>query len=167
MGGSDGLDERSGADEIADAPAGGEEDFAGAADGQGDFSEVGGQSGDAGEGDVVETVVDFVGEDEDFVLEAKVANGGEFGLGEDFADWVVGGVEDDHLSFGCDGGFEFGHVDGPVGGGGGARCAVLGRVERNIFYGATGHLDVGKVLVEEGFEDDDFIAWFDKAHECA
>lgn len=78
----------------------------------------------------------------------------------------MGGVEDEHFASGRDGGFEFGDVEGPVGGGGGAGCAVGGRVEWDVFDDAAGHLDVGDVLVEEGFEDDDFVARFDESHEC-
>ncbi len=99
------------------------------------------------------------------MFEAEGADGGEFGFGEDFADGVVGGVEDDHFGLGGYGGFEFGEVDRPVGGGGGAGCAVGGRVERNVFYDAASHFDVGEILVEEGFEDDDFVPGFDEAHE--
>ena len=167
MGGGDVFDELRRPDQVADAPAGAVEVFAGAADGQGDLGELGGEGGDAGEGDVVEAVVDLVGEDQDAVFQAEVADAGEFGSGEYFADRVVGGVEDDHFGFGRDGGFEFGEVDAPVGGGGGARPAVLWGVEWDVFYGAAGHFNVVEILVEEGFEDDDFIAWLDEAHECA
>lgn len=68
-------DQLGGPDEVADAPAGGEEVFAHASDGEGAVGEGGGEGGDAGEGDVVEAVVDFIGEDEDVVLEAEGADG--------------------------------------------------------------------------------------------
>jgi len=61
-------------------------------------------------GCVVEAVVDFVGEDEDVMLHAEVADSEELGVGEDFADGVVRGVYDDHARLRCYGGFEFGHI---------------------------------------------------------
>lgn len=54
----------------------------------GDFR---GEGGDAGERGVREAVVDFVGEDEDVVFYAEVADGLEFGFGKDFADGVMAG----------------------------------------------------------------------------
>lgn len=101
------------------------------------------------------------------MFEAEGADGGQFGFGEDFTDRVVRGVEHEHFRAWGDGCFELGHVDGPVGGGGGAGCAVGGGVEGHVFDLPAGHLDVVDVLVEEGFEDYDFVAGFDETHECA
>ena len=117
VGGGDVFDEVFGADEPADAPACCVEVFACGADGEGQGSDFGGESGDAGEGDVVKAVVDFVGEDENVVLDAEAADGFEFGFGEDFADGVVGGVEDNHAGFGVDGVFKGFEVESPVCGG--------------------------------------------------
>ena len=54
------LDEVLGAHEEADAPARGVEVLAGGADGDGSGGEFGGEGRDAGEGDVVETVVNLI-----------------------------------------------------------------------------------------------------------
>ena len=54
------LDEVLGAHEEADAPACGVEVLAGGADGDGSGGEFGGKGRDAGEGDVVEAVVDLI-----------------------------------------------------------------------------------------------------------
>src|SRR6187551_1130363 len=75
-----------------DAPAGGVKVLAGRTDGEGDLLHLGGQSSDAGEGDVVEAVVDFVGEDDDLVLDADVGNLLQLLTGVDLADRVVLGA---------------------------------------------------------------------------
>ena len=54
------LDEVLGAHEEADAPACGVEVLAGGADGDGSGGEFGGEGRDAGEGDVVEAVIDLI-----------------------------------------------------------------------------------------------------------
>jgi len=72
-----------------DAPAGGVKVLAGGTDGEGDLFYLGGQSSDAGEGDVVEAVVDFVGEDDDLVFDADVGNLLQLLTGVDLADRVV------------------------------------------------------------------------------
>jgi len=87
--GRDVLDQLGGAHQPADAPAGGVKVLAGGADGDGDLFDFRGQGGDAGEVDVVEAVVDFVGQDDDLVLYAEVGDLLEFGFGVDFADGVV------------------------------------------------------------------------------
>lgn len=166
VGRSDVLDELGWADQVADAPAGGPEVLARATNSQCNLGEFRGEAADADEGDEVEPVVDFIGEDEDFVFEAEVADVGELRFGKDFADRVMRRVEDDHLRGRRDGGLEFRHVECPVGGRGGADSAVSGRVEGNIFYCAAGHQYVGEVLVEERFKDDDFVPRLDKAHQC-
>ena len=77
------------------------------------------------------------------------------------------GVEDEHLGSGGDGVFELGEVDGPVCGRGGADSAVRWWVQGHVSDGAAGDLDVGDVLVEEGLEDDDFVAFLDEGHKGA
>lgn len=59
---------------LTDAPAGGVEVLAGGPDGEGQALNLGGQGGDPGEGDVEEAVVDLVGQDDDLVLDAEVAD---------------------------------------------------------------------------------------------
>lgn len=67
------------------------------ADRDGKVFNFGGEGRDASERGVVETVVDFVGEDYDVVFYAEFADCEEFLASEDFADGVVRGVDDDHL----------------------------------------------------------------------
>lgn len=74
-----------------DAPAGGVKVLAGGTDSECDFFYLGGEGGDAGEGDVVEAVVDFVGEDDDLVLDANVGNLLQLLAGVNLADGVVWG----------------------------------------------------------------------------
>lgn len=76
-------------DQISHSPACGIERFPGRADGKSAFIQLGGQGGDAREGDVVESVVDFVGEDDNVVLYGEGADAFEFFFGHDFADGVV------------------------------------------------------------------------------
>ena len=166
MRGRDVFDEVFGPDEVADAPACGVEVLAAAADCErqaGDFMR---QVPDPCEGDVVQAVVDFVAEDYDVVFDAQVADGLALFFGEDFAHGVVRGVEHDHARAVGDGSFEFFHVEFPVAGGGGFLVAVFGWVERHVDDFSARHFDVGDVLVEEGLEDDYFVARFDEAHEC-
>lgn len=75
VGGGDVFDKVFGADEPADAPACGVEVLACGADGEGQFGDFWGESGNAGERDVVKAVVDFVGEDDDVVFDAQGADG--------------------------------------------------------------------------------------------
>ncbi|KAB8345847.1 hypothetical protein FH972_022902 [Carpinus fangiana] len=165
VGGGDVLDEVLGADEPADAPAGAVEVLAAGADGEGEGGNLGRQGGDAGEGAVVEAVVDLVAEDEDVVLDAQVADGLQLGAREDLADGVVRRVEHDHARLGCDGGRQLVEVDGPLVGRRRRRGARLGRVHGHVDDLAAGHLNVGDVLVEEGLEDNDLVAGLEEAHE--
>ena len=68
VGGSDVLDQFGRPDQVPHAPARGVEILARGANGEGYACEVGGEGCHAVEGDVVEPVVDFVGEDEDLVF---------------------------------------------------------------------------------------------------
>lgn len=83
------MDELGGAQEPAHSPAGGVEVLAGRADGDGETLDFGGESGDPGERDVEEAVVDFVGEDDYLVLDAEVTDLLELLSREDLADGVV------------------------------------------------------------------------------
>lgn len=159
------LDQVLRADEVADAPAGGVEQLARGADGQRQRRDLRAQRRDAREGHVVQAVVDLVGEDEDVVLDAQVADGLEFVTAEDLADGVVRRVDDDHAGARRDLALELGEVDGPFARGSRLARAVGGRVQRHVDHLAAGHFDVGDVLVEEGLEDDDLVARLEEAHE--
>lgn len=78
--------------EPADAPAGTVEILTRGADCERTSGYGGGESSHAGEGGIGEAVVDFVGEDEDVVFYAEVADGLELGFGEYFTDGVVAGT---------------------------------------------------------------------------
>ena len=74
VGGGDVLEEVGGADEPAYSPAGGVKVLARGADGESELLDLGREGRDAREGDVEEPVVDFIGEDDDLVLDAEVAD---------------------------------------------------------------------------------------------
>ena len=79
------------------------------------------------------------------MLDAEGADCFEFGFGEDFADGVVGRVEDDHAGFGGDGVFEGFEVESPVCGGS-FLCGTIGRgLKGDVADCAAGHFDVGDV----------------------
>ncbi|KUI73778.1 hypothetical protein VM1G_11930 [Cytospora mali] len=109
------LDQLGGPHEPADPPPGSIEVLAGGPDRQRDPLDLGRQRGDPGEGHVVQPVVHLVGEDDDVVPEADVGDPLELPPGEDLADGVVRGVDDDHLGARRDGPLELVEVDGPLG----------------------------------------------------
>lgn len=86
-------------------------------------------------------------------------------MGKDFVYWVVGCVEYNYFCFGCDGFFEFVKVDCLFfcweGFDGVFFWWVYGYVDD--FF--VGYFNVGDVLVEEGFKDDDFVVGFDEGYE--
>ena len=89
--------------------------------------------------DVVETVVHFVAEDHDLVLDTDVSDLLKLGLAEDLANGIVWVIEDYHLRPRCDGSFQFGEVNAPFGcrtGLGGSSCR---RVQGNTFDHSTWH----------------------------
>lgn len=159
------LDQMLWSDQVADSPTGGVEELARAADGESQLCDLGTQRRDARERHVVQAVVDFVGEDEDVVLDAQVANGLQFVAAEHFAHRVVRRVDDDHARARRDLALQLLHVDRPLAGGGRLRGAVGRRLEGHVDHFAAGHLDIGNILVEEGLEDDDFVAGLEEAHE--
>lgn len=83
------LDKFGRAHEPADTPSGSVEVLARGADGDGEALNLGGERGDSRKGNVVQAVVDLVGENDDLVLDAQVANLLKLLLGEDLADGVV------------------------------------------------------------------------------
>lgn len=78
-----------GSNEVPDSPAGGVEGFPGRTNGKGAFVEFWGHGSDSCEGDVEQAVVDFVGQDDEVMLHAEVADALQFGSGEDFPDGVM------------------------------------------------------------------------------
>ncbi len=103
------------------------------------------QGGDAGEWNVEEAVVDFVGKDQDIIFYAEVTNCLEFGFGEDFADGVVWCIENDHTGFRVDRFFEGRHVYQPVSCRGILGGAVFGWLKWDIADNSAGHLDIGDI----------------------
>lgn len=89
MRGRDVLNKMLRPDQPTHAPAGGVEVFAGGADSEGKAFDFGGEGGHAGKRDVIEAVIHFVGEDDDFVLDAQVADFLKFLFGKDFSDGVI------------------------------------------------------------------------------
>jgi len=162
---SDILDQVLGPDQVAYPPTSSVEQLARTADSQSESRNLRAQRGNTSKRHVVQLVVDFVREDENVVLDAKVANGLELLAGEDLADRIVRCVDDDHAGAVRDLAFQLLHVECPLAG---RRClgGTIGRgVQRDVDDLTAGHLDVGDVLVEEGLEDNDFVALFEEAHE--
>lgn len=87
--GRDVLDQMLRSDEIADSPASGIEGLARGADGQGALVDLRGQRRDSGERNVVQTVVDFVREDDDVVFHGEGANTLELLARKDLTNGVV------------------------------------------------------------------------------
>jgi len=83
------LDQMLGANQVSDTPTGGIECLTGGSYSQSTLVELRGQGGNSGEGDVVETVVDFVGENDKVMLNTELTNALQFSLREDLADGVV------------------------------------------------------------------------------
>jgi len=163
--GGDILDQMLGTNQVAYPPSRSVEQLTRATDSQSECRNLRAQSGNAREGHVVQLVVDFVGEDEDVVFDAEVADGLQLLAGEDLADRVVRCVDDDHAGALRDLAFQLLHVECPLAGGSCLGGAVGWRVQRDVDDLAAGHLDVGDVLVEEGLEDDDLVALLEEAHE--
>lgn len=59
-------------------------------------------------------VVDFIGYDENIVLDTKISDLLELLFGEDFTDRVMWGVDDDHLGAWSESGLEFCKVNSPL-----------------------------------------------------
>ena len=79
------------------------------------------------------------------MLDAEGADCFEFGLGEDFADGVVGGVKDNHAGLGGYGVFEGFEVESPVCSGS-FLCGTIGRrLKGNVADCAARHFYVGDV----------------------
>lgn len=111
------------------------------------------------------TIIHLVREAHDVELDAQLGNLGQFVPGEDFADGVVWRIDDDGFCFGSKGLPELGKVDGPVGAGGDAGGGC-GWVEGDVDGVGALEFDGCKVLVKEGFEEDDFFAWVDVGDQC-
>ena len=72
------------------------------------------QRGNAGKGDVIQAVVDFVGKDYNIVLHTKISDFLQLRLGKNFANWVVWSIEHDHLGLGGNSGFQLSKIDSPL-----------------------------------------------------
>ena len=79
------------------------------------------------------------------MLDAEGADCFELGLGEDFANGVVGGIEDNHAGLGGDGVFKGFEVESPVCGGC-LLCGTVGRrLEGDVADCPASHFNVGDV----------------------
>ena len=122
------LDQVLGSDQIANPPAGSIEKLACATHSQCEGRDLGAQRRNAGEWHVVQLVVYFVGQDEDVVLDAEVANGLQLLSAEDLAHRVVRCVDNDHACPPCDLALQLLHVKRPFASRSGLCCAVGRRV---------------------------------------
>lgn len=159
------LDQMLGSNQVSHSPTGCVEQLASAANCQSKICDLRAKRRNASERHVVELIVDFVGKNEDVVLDAEVANGLQLLAGEHFADGVVRCVDNNHTCALRDLAFQLFHVECPLAGRCGLCGAVLRRMQRHVDDLAAGHLDVGDVLVEEGFEDNHLITGLEEAHE--
>lgn len=83
------LDQVLRANKISNTPAGGIEGLAGGTDGQGSLVQLRRQSGNSRKGDIEETVIDLIRQNNQVVLNAEVADALELLSGEDLANGVV------------------------------------------------------------------------------
>jgi hypothetical protein len=83
------FDQMFGANEIPNTPAGGIEGLAGGADSQSTLVQFGGQGSNSCERDIKEAVVDLIGQDDQVVLHAQLANALQLLAREDLADGIV------------------------------------------------------------------------------
>lgn len=83
------LDQVLWADKISNTPAGGIEGLAGGTDGQGSLVQLRRQCGNSRKGDIEETVIDLIRQNDQVVLNAEVADALELFSGENFANGVV------------------------------------------------------------------------------
>jgi hypothetical protein len=124
----------------------------------------------------------FVRHDKEVEFFSDRSNGLEFSLGENFAHGVVRGVDDNHLCLrsdgasipnsekgrgiweGLEGAPQFFHINRPFRAGR-LEFVTRGWVERNVDRDTAVECDGRKVLVEEGFEHDDFITVLEERSE--
>ena len=102
---------------------------------------------------VDEILVNFIGEDEEVVLDGEGGDGFEFGGREDFAAGVRGRVDDDAAGAGRDGGAEGVEVHRPAGRGEGDGCGVHAQGAQGV-----------QVIAVKRFEEDDFVAGIEEGH---
>lgn len=100
----------------------------------------------------------FVGQNDQVIVFRDLTDGQELLFAKDFADRVVGRVEDDHLGLVGDLGAQLVEVNLPLGGGDGLAGGAFGRAQRAKDDLAAVHGNVGDVLVKEGFNHNDLVA---------
>jgi hypothetical protein len=159
------LDQMLRSNQISNSPARSVEQLSSTAYSQRKSRDLRAQRRHASERHVVQLIVHFVGQDENLVLDAKVANGLQLGAAEYLAHGVMRRVNHNHARALCDLALQLLHVERPLAGGSRLCCAVGGRVQRDVDDFAAGHFDVGDVLVEERLEDDNFVAGLKETHE--
>ena len=85
------LDQMLWSDEITNTPSSGIEGFTSGTHREGTFIQLGGKSCNSGERNVEETIVNFIRQDDQVVLDTEVTNAHELLFREHFADRVVTG----------------------------------------------------------------------------
>ena len=111
-------------------------------------------------------VVHLVRDDEHVLLDTDLGELLEFSAGEDLADGVVGGVDDDRLGLVRERCSELVDVERPV-------CARLDAL--GVRWWVEGHEhgfsalegDTGVILVKVGFDEDDLVSWLEEGGECS
>ena len=142
-------------DDPTDLPACDAEALAARADGEGSFP----HPRQGGDGEVlvvieVEAIIDFIGEDEQIVLDAEGCDLLEFFAGKALSCRIIGGIEDEHLGAGGDGGAEGVDIEHPA--------AVFLWAHGDVTRLAASHQDGSGVGIIKGFDQEDFIVLIDK-----
>lgn len=105
-----------------------------------------------------EAVVDFVGEDENVVIDSDGSKAFELLSSEHLADGIVRSIKDDDLGLGSDSSPQLIEVDRPILSLGLlSRLNVLGRMQWDVDGHTAVEDDARSVLVEEGLDADDLI----------
>ncbi len=102
---------------------------------------------------VQEVLVDFVGDDEEIVLDGEIGDDFKLGAGEDFAAGIGWGVDDDAAGTRGDGGAEVVEVDGP--------CRSSHRHGDGVDAQGAERVEVVSV---ERLEEDDLVAGIEEGH---
>ena len=95
----------------------------------------------------VEMLINFVGYDDDIVLNAEIGEELQLGFCVDAPGWIVGRIEDHRARIVAEGGAQLLLVKCPI-----------GRVHRHVNRLPASHLNAGHITVIIRLDNDDFVA---------
>lgn len=160
------LDQVLRTNQVAHSPPRCVEQLARGADRQGQFGDLRRQCSDASEWHIVECIIDFIGEDDDVVLDAEISNCLQLLLVEHLAHRIVRRINHYHSRTIRDFCFKLFDIQCPFPRTRSFRRAFLGWLERDVDDFTAWHFNIGNVLIKVWLEDNHFVARLDKAHEC-